>query len=228
MKSIVTFILCLFFVLKIYSQSFIGSLNGVYRVDNKSSGYSVKLMYEFEKIGLRIGLGQTMASSLRPNAPEGYTVGIREYKQYYPYGGVSIFKWDASAFPGINLRTRDNKYFKFELFFLLTDIIRKGNFNVNTGLVLSFKDEQEIQGYIKAERMEFIFPPGAIVYNKLIPIFNYSRFIDVGAMIQMEYKLLSFNRLDLGIGSDIFYYPISNELSFQLGLIIDILVGEKE
>lgn len=186
-----------------------------YRIDNASAGYTFNLELQFKLKNnhvFKLGYGQTYTSKERPEPLSGFTVLQRTPNNLGPLG--ANIGWSEDDWIGFSPDPHENVYFHHNLYLQYQMNFLKP-FNFSIGPLLSFRQSSQIERYIYAEKYDFVV---VVLENIAIPVYGYQKTLDLGAIIDIEYKLKSFGRLDLNARYRAQYYPLNNTLINDLGI----------
>lgn len=224
----ISVIMITFFQTLIFSQGMIvsGDFGPSFKTNTYAAGLgiNINILYQTKSnngFGLTIGNSFLDSANNLPNNLKDSNFHLRDYTNIAPLGEMFNFGWDIDAFPQFRLKSQPNRYFNFNLGFNYFYLCKALNFLiVGTELVLTYRDQMEIAKVLETKEMELYFPPEFVKYNYNIPIFSYDTYLDVGIAPYIQYNLLIYKRLAIGVKTKFYYFPKSRELIYNFGAIL--------
>jgi hypothetical protein len=200
-----------------------GSLGVRSDLRQKSTGFQncIALGYDISRrweIGLKVGHGYTESESqvLKLNSPKAY---IRHLGQPIPEGVINGL-WDKSAFPGIDLPDKGNRYNDQFISLQASYTVKqfsKSNIYVGCGIGINRRDHSEQINAIIPSEIYWIFG-GFRTYDNVIPIYSYNTFIDFSILPSISYEYKLIRNLGITIETSAFIYPVSKTVSLSQSL----------
>lgn len=224
MKTLTRFLLllfCLFSFSFLLAQGhhFKASLGNAYHFSAQANGYHLGLEYQHRihskaSWGIEISQGFQHARGMLPNDITQARILLRDQTQPEPLGeGNSPFFWNDEAFPKIQLASKPDRFYQFSVAGKYLQEINKGNrgqLRIGLGLALSYRDEMELQRFIRTQQLKFTFP-GTTIEEALIPLFVHRTFIDWTLVPEVTYQFSLGKALFLGFRGQLWYYPSSKD-----------------
>jgi hypothetical protein len=164
----------------------------------------------------------TDARGLLPTDIAGDRYGTPYYFQDYS----NPYPWSESFYGGINLPSRPNRYFNFNLGVQYRyEWLRSGKHRLRSGLglIFTYRDEVEIARIVEVEALHGALADGTY----FVPIYRYNSFLDFGFTPELAYRYQLSERLALGVQSQLSYFPGPGHAILATGATLGVALGPR-
>lgn len=229
----IAFVICIsIFLFNDYSYSQNFKIEGFgghsYFLEKNAGGYDIGLGVSYpiaKKSMLGLSLSHTFNDvSPLPSDLTAAKIILKEESNRLPLG----FGWpdweEDYNWPKIRLEEQPNRYFRLNMglhYIMNTMIKNHHHFTFAMGGLISYRDESEMIKLVETEKIRgylFVRPTD----DHSIPIFNYNTYLDVGLKGDATYFFKKLKVLDLGLRTSFVYYPKSNNLMLNNGIVITL------
>lgn len=174
-------------------------------------------------LGLTLGNIFMSSSNLLPGKRlDEYNFHLRDCTNIAPLGAESyLFGWSIETFEPLRLRSEPNRYYNFNFGInYFYDFKNWNSLKIGSELIFTFRDQMEIAKVLNVKEIEFWFPPELTLYDYNIPIYAYDTYLDIGIAPYIQYNLLTYRRLTIGVKTKIYYFPKSGERIYNFGAVL--------
>ncbi len=191
-------------------MAFGSSLNiGIeYQIDGKKS------------FSLFVGQNYMESDNFLPEDLGAANFHLRDKSNIIPIEDYVPMLWKEESFPGYSLRSKPNRYSNFFILMKYSYTHTKLNrWKFGGGLEFSYFDIMFINQVVDLEEYTLFLPHVRVEKEKSIPIFSFDSFYDIGAVIDLQYRVFSYRRLNFGIQWKVSWYPLSSNFIYSMGIV---------
>ncbi len=209
---------------RIVSQNL--SISGDFGVSCKTSSFANGYLFGINAFFVKsqnhhfgISLNNNFMSSdyLLPKNRKEANFHLRDYTNITPLGEDFNTGWNLDSFDPVRMKPHPNRYYNFNFGInYFYDFSTFNSLKIGSELILSYRDQMEIAKVLEVKEIEFWIPFGLTKYDYNIPIYAYDTYLDIGIAPYIQYNILKYKSLDIGLKTKLYFFPKSGEKIYSI------------